>query len=73
MFILTQQQPQAEMCYNKEPETAFLPKDLSIAEGTIYISFLEESVLLCQITEWRRYSVNTRLLFVPVWTGGRKP
>lgn len=41
MFILTQQQPQAEMCSNKEPETAFLPKDLSIAEGTIYISFLE--------------------------------
>ena len=72
MFILTQQHPRAEMCYKKEPGAAFLPKDLSIAEGTLQFSFLEDFVVLYQRAEWSRYYAKMRLLIVPVWSGGMK-
>jgi len=61
------------MCDKKEPGAAFPPKDLSIAEGTLQFSFLEDFVLLYHRAEWSRHNVEMRLLIVPVWSGGMKP
>lgn len=64
--------PELKCAIKQEPEAAFLPKDPSIAEGTLQFSFLEDFVPLHQ-TEWSRYYVRMRLLIVPVWSRGMKP
>lgn len=61
--------PELKCAIKSEPGSVFLPKDLSIAEGTLQFFFLEDFVLFYQRAEWKKYYVMTKLLIVLVWSG----